>query len=42
MDDLRLRCEFIEITGDSVIESGSDGEEYITVTNCHIGIVFAM
>ena len=35
-------CKFMKFSGDSVIESGSDGEQHIAVADCHICCIGTM
>ena len=36
MNDLRVRCKLVELAGDTVVETGSDGEQEVTVADCHV------
>ncbi len=42
MNDLGLRSEGFEFSGDPVVESGSDGDEKIGLHHRHIGPVSPM
>ena len=42
MDNLGMWCKFMKFSGDSVIESGSDGEQHIAVADCHICCIGTM
>ena len=35
-DNLGMWCKFMKFSGDSVIKSGSDGEQHIAVADCHV------
>ena len=35
-------CKFMKFSGDSVIESGSDGEQHIAVADCHVCCIGTM
>ena len=36
VDNLCMWCKLVKLSCDSVIESGSDGEKYITIADCHV------
>ena len=42
MHDLGIRCKFIQITGNTIVKSCSDGKKHVTFTDCHIGCIFSM
>ena len=42
MNDLGLWCKLVQITGDTVIETGSNGKEHITFADCDICRITAM
>ena len=42
MNNLRFWCKFIQVTCDTVVETGSDGKEHITFADCNICRITAM
>ena len=30
------RCKLVELAGDTVVETGSDGEQEVAVADCHV------
>ena len=42
MYDFRMGCKFIQVTGNPVVKTGSNGKENVTLADRHIGSVSAM
>ena len=42
VDDLCVRGKFMQLSGDTVVETCSDGEQQIALTDCHIGRIRAV